>query len=149
MPSLPAAETHAAFTGAIVSLCLGGPAVMVFRRDGHTPRALFLPPRSLLVMAGERAAPPSCAVAGCMQVRWLLRCMHAAHVRSCLGIVVMRACLTTRVADEARYAWQHYIPHRKSDLVASASGAGEPEVVHRAPRRVSFTFRQVHGASGF
>ncbi|PRW57369.1 alkylated DNA repair alkB-like protein 8 [Chlorella sorokiniana] len=92
----PHVETHAAFTGAIVSLCLGGPAVMVFRRDGHSPRALFLPPRSLLVMA-----------------------------------------------DEARYAWQHYIPHRKSDLVASAGGAGEPEVVPRAERRVSFTFRQV------
>lgn len=67
----------------------------------------------------------------------------------CPGIIATRACLTTnRAADEARYAWQHYIPHRKSDLVASASGAGEPEVVQRAQRRVSFTFRQVRGASG-
>ena len=54
-PLPAAAETHAAFTGAIVSLCLGGPAVMVFRRDGHAPRALFLPPRSLVVMAGVTA----------------------------------------------------------------------------------------------
>lgn len=66
----------------------------------------------------------------------------------CLGIVVIRACPTPRAADEARYAWQHYIPHRKSDLVASASGAGEPEVVQRAQRRVSFTFRQVRHAAG-
>ncbi|KAL6779512.1 hypothetical protein ACKKBG_A12590 [Auxenochlorella protothecoides x Auxenochlorella symbiontica] len=37
---------------------------------------------------------------------------------------------------EARHAWQHYIPHRKSDMVGG-------EVVLRAERRVSFTFRQV------
>lgn len=33
---------------------------------------------------------------------------------------------------------QHYIPHRKSDMVGG-------EVVLRAERRVSFTFRQVGG----
>lgn len=48
-------ETHSAFTGAIVSLSLGGPAVMVLRREGHESRAVFLPPRTLLVMAGEPA----------------------------------------------------------------------------------------------
>ncbi len=39
------------------------------------------------------------------------------------------------MAVEARYGWCHYIPHRRSDVVA---GARTP----RAPRRVSFTFRQ-------
>lgn len=60
----------------------------------------------------------------------------------------MHNALQPVAADEARYAWQHYIPHRKSDLVASASGAGEPEVVPRAERRVSFTFRQACVGSG-
>lgn len=35
-----------------MSLSLGGPAVMDFRR-GSLQRSLFLPPRSLLVLAGE------------------------------------------------------------------------------------------------
>ncbi len=60
----------------------------------------------------------------------------------------MQARLASLAADEARHAWQHYIPHRKSDLVASASGAGEAEVVPRAERRVSFTFRQACGGAG-
>eukprot|EP00873_Tetraselmis_striata_P033272 jgi/Tetstr1/453536/TSEL_040504.t1 len=76
-------DTHSAFAGPILSLSLAGDTVMEFRRDGER-RALLLPRRSLLVMAGE-----------------------------------------------ARYAWAHYIPHRKSD------------VVPRPPRRVSFTFRKV------
>ncbi|PSC72219.1 alkylated DNA repair alkB-like protein 8 [Micractinium conductrix] len=94
----PHVETHSAFTGAIVALSLGGTAAMSFRREGHTPRALFLPPRSLLIMAGE-----------------------------------------------ARYAWQHSVPQRKTDLVSPDGGAGEAEAVPRAPRRVSLTFRQVRG----
>lgn len=36
----------------------------------------------------------------------------------------------------ARYEWQHYIPHRKSDRVQGVS-------IPRAHRRVSFTFRKV------
>lgn len=38
--------------------------------------------------------------------------------------------------DEARLAWQHYIPHRKSDVVNSI-------IIPRAAHRISFTFRQV------
>ena len=71
-----------------MSLSLAGPCVMEFRRGGEQ-RALFLPPRSLLVMA-----------------------------------------------DEARYAWHHYIPHRRSDPL-------DGEAVPRAASRVSFTFRKV------
>lgn len=71
-----------------MSLSLAGPCVMEFRR-GAEQRALFLPPRSLLVMA-----------------------------------------------DEARYAWHHYIPHRRSDPL-------DGEAVPRAASRVSFTFRKV------
>ena len=48
----PHIDTHSAFTGAIISLSLGGPAVMVMRRE-QEQRAVQLPPRSLLVMGGE------------------------------------------------------------------------------------------------
>ena len=39
------------------------------------------------------------------------------------------------MADEARYGWCHYIPHRRYDAIG---GRRTP----RAPRRVSFTFRK-------
>lgn len=42
------------------------------------------------------------------------------------------------MGGESRYAWQHYIPHRKADDI---NGVTLP----RATRRVSFTFRQVRG----
>ena len=41
------------------------------------------------------------------------------------------------MTGEARYRWQHYVPHRKRDSVA-----GEAERVEREPRRVSLTFRE-------
>ena len=40
------------------------------------------------------------------------------------------------MAGPARYCWQHYIPHRKGDWV-------QGHLLPRAPRRMSFTFRQV------
>jgi hypothetical protein len=40
------------------------------------------------------------------------------------------------LAEEARLAWHHYIPHRRADTLAG-------RCVPRASRRVSFTFRKV------
>ena len=40
------------------------------------------------------------------------------------------------MAGPARYCWQHYIPHRKADLVNGC-------LLPRAQHRTSFTFRQV------
>eukprot|EP00887_Chlorella_sp_A99_P002138 scaffold21.g2138.t1 len=40
------------------------------------------------------------------------------------------------LSGEARFAWEHYIPNRKCDPLVTG------EVVPRAPRRVSLTFRQ-------
>ena len=41
---------------------------------------------------------------------------------------------------ESRWAWEHYIPHRKSDMVEHG------EIVPRTDRRVSLTFRSIrHG----
>ncbi|MEW5315958.1 MAG: hypothetical protein WDW38_007352 [Sanguina aurantia] len=63
-------------------------------RRGEQIRPLLLPPRSLLVMAGE-----------------------------------------------SRYAWQHYIPHRKSDLLEDGT------TLQRSSKRVSLTFRSVRAAA--
>ncbi|GLC44949.1 hypothetical protein PLESTM_001668100 [Pleodorina starrii] len=48
----PHVDTHSAFTGPIISLSLGGTAVMEMRR-GEVARPLLLPRRSLLIMGGE------------------------------------------------------------------------------------------------
>ncbi|CAN6487033.1 unnamed protein product [Victoria cruziana] len=108
----PHIDTHSAFDDFIFSLSLGGPCIMEFRKYSEGTwatstevgclkesdaahgsccirKALFLPPRSMLLMSGE-----------------------------------------------ARYAWHHYIPHHKVDVVGS-------DVIQRG-RRISFTFRKVH-----
>lgn len=109
----PHIDTHSAFDDLIFSLSLAGPCIMEFRRyhngtwrplivedncmEGDNPqgcsnftrKAIFLPPRSMLLLSGE-----------------------------------------------GRYAWHHYIPHHKVDLVGD-------QVVRRCTRRVSFTFRMV------
>ncbi|KAK9095699.1 hypothetical protein Scep_027168 [Stephania cephalantha] len=104
----PHIDTHSAFEGSIFSLSLAGPCIMEFRRYSQGARfpsfatdekgnssenclrkALFLPPRSMLVLSGE-----------------------------------------------ARYAWHHYIPHHKVDVVQGHN-------LRRGTRRVSFTFRKV------
>ncbi|GAB2272895.1 Alkylated DNA repair protein alkB 8 [Dionaea muscipula] len=111
----PHIDTHSAFEDAIFSLSLAGPCIMELRRydEGMSGlefdsgvismeklkncskslrRAIFLPPRSLLILSGE-----------------------------------------------ARYAWHHYIPHHKVDVVKDS-------VIRRSSRRVSLTFRKVrHG----
>lgn len=40
------------------------------------------------------------------------------------------------LSEEARYAWHHYIPHHKVDIING-------ERIRRSTRRVSFTFRKV------
>ncbi|KAL8137110.1 hypothetical protein V2J09_003111 [Rumex salicifolius] len=111
----PHIDTHSAFEDAIFSLSLAGPCIMELRRyeDGmwksehptnevdmmteetmeHSisllRKAIYLPPRSLLVLSGE-----------------------------------------------GRYAWHHYIPHHKFDLV-------KDKLIKRSSRRVSFTLRKV------
>eukprot|EP00268_Persea_americana_P057238 TRINITY_DN6842_c0_g1_i10.p1 TRINITY_DN6842_c0_g1~~TRINITY_DN6842_c0_g1_i10.p1 ORF type:complete len:380 (-),score=65.01 TRINITY_DN6842_c0_g1_i10:826-1965(-) len=104
----PHIDTHSAFDRLIFSLSLAGPCIMEFRKypqgtwlplpserenSDHCSnverRAIFLPPRSMLLLSGE-----------------------------------------------ARYAWHHYIPHHKVDMVDGLA-------IRRGSRRVSFTFRKV------
>uniref|UniRef100_A0A251UCZ9 Putative oxoglutarate/iron-dependent dioxygenase n=1 Tax=Helianthus annuus TaxID=4232 RepID=A0A251UCZ9_HELAN len=92
----PHIDTHSAFEGSIYSLSLLGSCIMEFRASvgdekdtNFVRKALYLPPRSMLLLSGE-----------------------------------------------GRYAWQHYIPHHKVDMVNNT-------IIERGPRRVSFTFRKV------
>ncbi|GAQ85696.1 hypothetical protein KFL_002490140 [Klebsormidium nitens] len=103
----PHVDTHSAFHGAIVSLSLAGPTVMEFRRQCQ-----------------EAQAPDGSSSTDTTDGLLERRCLFLAP-RSLLVLT-----------GEARYAWQHYIPHRKSDLVRG-------EIVLRGRRRVSLTFRKV------
>jgi hypothetical protein len=103
---------------------------------GGLPAALALPAAAIAAAARgwgsqqllcAEASTPACCTP------WLPGlCLCSIHLTSW--------CL---LAGAARYCWQHYIPHRKSDLVAAAEPGGPPEQIPRAQRRVSFTFRQV------
>ena len=140
----PHVDTHSAFGPAIFSLSLAGNAVMEFRRLADGEEAE--------AAEGETSARPTVAE------------RHAVALprRSMLAL-----------AAEARYEWQHYIPHRKRDVVLAtererwdsearvASDAEEKETrrgvktrkpvsvktVKRAPRRVSLTFRERRDAA--
>ncbi|KAJ0989799.1 hypothetical protein J5N97_008155 [Dioscorea zingiberensis] len=107
----PHIDTHSAFDELIFSLSIAGPCIMEFRKypqgtryplggsvvdmeeDNFIRKAIFLPPRSMLLMSGE-----------------------------------------------GRYAWHHYIPHHKIDIVKG-------QTIKRSSRRVSFTFRKVRMSS--
>lgn len=62
------------------------------------------------------------------------------NVVNCSNLVRRSLYLPPRsillLSGEARYAWQHYIPHHKIDMVNQS-------VIRRGARRVSFTFRKV------
>ncbi|CAN0880218.1 Alkylated DNA repair protein ALKBH8 homolog [Linum grandiflorum] len=108
----PHIDTHSAFEGLIFSLSLAGPCIMEFRQyvDGHNARATS----STEVDVDN---PDACSN--------LIRKAIYLPPRSMLLL-----------SAEARYAWNHYIPHHKIDVVDGA-------VIKRNSRRVSFTFRKV------
>ncbi|CAK7355908.1 unnamed protein product [Dovyalis caffra] len=109
----PHIDTHSAFEGLIFSLSLAGPCIMEFRRylDGSwVPDGVSSDNKK-----GENA-------------------------ENCSNLVRKSIYLPPRsillLSGEARYAWQHYIPHHKIDMVNES-------VIRRGARRVSFTFRKV------
>ncbi|XP_050235169.1 alkylated DNA repair protein ALKBH8 homolog [Mercurialis annua] len=109
----PHIDTHSAFEGLIFSLSLAGPCIMEFRRylDGSwTPTASSSTDR--IVESHDNGTN---------------------LVRRAIYLPPRSMLLLSR---EARYAWQHYIPHHKIDKVNDS-------VVERGSRRVSFTFRKV------
>ncbi|XP_062073004.1 alkylated DNA repair protein ALKBH8 homolog isoform X3 [Humulus lupulus] len=107
----PHIDTHSAFEGLILSLSLAGPCIMEFRRyvdgDWHSKASL-----------GSDVEDNK------TDSNFVRRVIHLPP-RSMLLL-----------SGEARYAWHHYIPHHKIDMV-------NDEVIRRGARRVSFTFRKV------
>ena len=131
----PHVDTHSAFGPAIFSLSLAGNAVMEFRK---------LDAEQAETAEGETRARPTVVE----------RHAIALPRRSMLAL-----------AAEARYEWQHYIPHRKRDVVLVSGDVSDPDAgavssgdagfatrgrtasVPRAPRRVSLTFRERRDAA--
>ncbi|KAI3933733.1 hypothetical protein MKW92_044134 [Papaver armeniacum] len=108
----PHIDTHSAFEGLIFSLSLAGPCIMEFRRY---PQGSWRPPSGSRVE--DKEVYDNCST--------FLRRSLFLPPRSMLLL-----------SGEARYAWHHYIPHHKVDIVKG-------ETVRRGARRVSFTFRKV------
>ncbi|XP_030540217.1 alkylated DNA repair protein ALKBH8 homolog [Rhodamnia argentea] len=108
----PHIDTHSAFEDLIFSLSLAGPCIMEFRRY--------------------------------LEGGWLHKDVSGSdgNVDSLENTKFLRKaiCLPPRsmllLSAEARYAWHHYIPHHKIDIVMD-------KVIKRSSRRVSFTFRKV------
>nr|AKM76731.1 RNA-binding (RRM/RBD/RNP motifs) family protein [Monsonia emarginata] len=109
----PHIDTHSAFEGLIFSLSLAGPCIMEFRR--YAQGAWFPKPGSSVDMDAENPdnSPNFSRKAIYLPPRSMLL-----------------------LSEEARYAWHHYIPHHKIDMV-------NDNVIKRSSRRVSFTIRKV------
>ncbi|KAG0474287.1 hypothetical protein HPP92_013973 [Vanilla planifolia] len=104
----PHIDTHSAFDNMIFSLSLSGTCIMEFRK--------YLPWHS------STAA---------VDVKSLQEC--SSSLRKSIFLPARSMLL---LSGEGRYAWHHYIPHHKVDIVR---GDG----IRRSSRRVSFTFRKV------
>ncbi|CAN7030939.1 unnamed protein product [Brassica rapa subsp. trilocularis] len=106
----PHIDTHSAFEDCIFSLSLAGPCIMEFRRySASTWKAA-----SITNDDNEKQDSSTC-------------------IKKALYLPPRSMLL---LSGEARYAWNHYIPHHKIDKV-------KDKVIRRSPRRVSFTLRKV------
>lgn len=109
----PHIDTHSAFEGLIFSLSLAGSCIMEFRRYSE---GVWLPnPATNTDMKMENSD----------------KCSN--FIRRAIYLPPRSMLLLSR---EARYAWHHYIPHHKVDIV-------KDNMIRRASRRVSFTIRKV------
>ncbi|KAJ4950745.1 hypothetical protein NE237_027577 [Protea cynaroides] len=109
----PHIDTHSTFEGLIFSLSLAGPCIMEFRRYSQ---GTWLP-SSLSNTDMQEQNPEYCS----------------SFVRRSIFLPPRSMLL---LSGEARYAWHHYIPHHKVDMVRD-------NMIIRGSRRVSFTFRKV------
>ncbi|KFK44931.1 hypothetical protein AALP_AA1G321500 [Arabis alpina] len=104
----PHIDTHSAFEDCIFSLSLAGPCIMEFRRYSVSTWKVAS------TTDAEKSSNSSC-------------------IKKALYLPPRSMLL---LSGEARYAWNHYIPHHKIDKV-------KEKVIRRSPRRVSFTLRKV------
>ncbi|XP_042505276.1 alkylated DNA repair protein ALKBH8 homolog isoform X1 [Macadamia integrifolia] len=109
----PHIDTHSTFEGLIFSLSLAGPCIMEFRRYSQ---GTWLP-SSLSSTGMQEQNPDYCS----------------SFTRRSIFLPPRSMLL---LSGEGRYAWHHYIPHHKVDMVRD-------NMIRRGSRRVSFTFRKV------
>ncbi|XP_050153082.1 alkylated DNA repair protein ALKBH8 homolog isoform X1 [Malus sylvestris] len=109
----PHIDTHSAFEGLIFSLSLAGPCIMEFRR--------YL----------EGGLPPRPSSSSDFEVECSEK--NSNFLRRAIYLPPRSMLL---LSGEARYAWNHYIPHHKIDMVNDS-------VIRRGSRRVSFTLRKI------
>lgn len=126
----PHIDTHSAFQGCILSLSLAGPCIMEFRK--YTNGAWSSQAMDTAFDCGWLNNDISGMVGtagkhqqGSKQKPYFERKAIFLPPRSLLVL-----------SEEARYAWHHYIPHHKVDII-------NEERIRRSSRRVSFTFRKV------
>ncbi|XP_024984937.1 alkylated DNA repair protein ALKBH8 homolog isoform X3 [Cynara cardunculus var. scolymus] len=105
----PHIDTHSAFEGSIYSLSLSGPCIMEFRGYSDISSA----------SVSDRDTESSDNT--------------SSFVRRAIYLPPRSMLL---LSGEGRYAWQHYIPHHKVDMVKDT-------MIRRGSKRVSFTFRKV------
>jgi alkylated DNA repair protein alkB homolog 8 len=108
----PHIETHSAFDDTIAALSLGSSAVMIFRRSTSTSTSYNSNSEE-----GDEVGDGGVILE------------QKALLLPPRSLLIMKG--------EARLAWAHYIPHRRTDYLASGKD------LPRGPRRVSFTYRKV------
>eukprot|EP00879_Flechtneria_rotunda_P014086 GHRR01014716.1.p1 GENE.GHRR01014716.1~~GHRR01014716.1.p1 ORF type:complete len:408 (+),score=126.67 GHRR01014716.1:55-1278(+) len=157
-------DTHSAFSGAILSLSLGGGCAMEFRRpystiasDANGTSVGYCSSSSNSHQTKLRSATSNEIKRQQQQQQ-----RQQQHEMDCFGSSNYNSSYSSNenvpgqpfaaamqqvvlylpprsllvLGGEARYAWQHYIPHRKTDWMNG-------QQIPRAARRVSLTFRQV------
>lgn len=134
----PHIDTHSAFEGSILSLSLSGPCIMEFRKyinrdDSRMGDNVHTSLESSVFQQQSRDEPRRDSEAITGQKSDCLPKQSVEMIRKAL-FLPRRSLLI--LSGEARYAWHHYIPHHKIDLVNG-------QVLDRGTRRVSFTFRKV------
>jgi alkylated DNA repair protein alkB family protein 8 len=126
----PHVDTHSAFAGALASLTLDGAAAMLFRRGDapeESPRALLLPRRSLLILAGEaRLAwqhyiPSRLTDALAEDAGGGVRRREPRRVS-----LTFRRAVPAGAARRCDCAWPHECDTAAADAAAGASSAPQP-----------------------
>lgn len=126
----PHIDTHSAFQGCILSLSLASPCVMEFRKytnGGSSSRKMDI---GFACGGLDNDISGMIGTAGKQQQ---ISKQRPYFERKAI-FLPPRSLLV--LSEEARYAWHHYIPHHKVDIING-------EMIHRSMRRVSFTFRKV------
>lgn len=126
----PHIDTHSAFQGCILSLSLAGPCVMEFRR--YTNEA-WSSQKMDIGFARGRLNNDISGMKGTAGKQQQGSKQRPQFERKAI-FLPSRSLLV--LSEEARYAWHHYIPHHKVDIING-------ERICRSSRRVSFTFRKV------